>query len=170
MAINHLEELIAEWYEYKGYYVKRNVLVGKRTKGGYECELDIIAFNPATKHLVHIEPSLDSDSWSIRERRYQKKFNAGKKYIKDHLTGFALPDEIDQLAVFLYATNTNHPTLAGGRVISAGDILYEIFLELESKKIMNAAIPEHLSILRSFQYVCEFRKQVAIALKVLKST
>ncbi len=166
MAINHLEELVAEWYEYKGYYVKRNVMVGKRTKGGYECELDIIAYNPGEKSLVHLEPSLDSDSWSIRERRYQKKFVAGKKYIKEQFPGFTLPDEIEQIAIFVYASNTNHPTLAGGKVISAGDIMYEIFLELEPKKIGSHAIPEHLSILRSFQYVCEFRKQVASALKV----
>ena len=166
MANNHLEELIAEWYEYKGYYVKRNIMVGRRVKGGYECELDIIAYNPMKRHLVHLEPSLDSDSWSIRERRYQKKFDAGKKYIKEQFPGFTLPDEIEQLAIFLYATNTYHPTLAGGKVISVGDILYDIFLELDLKRIGSHAIPEHLSILRSFQYVCEFRKQVASALKV----
>ena len=60
MAVNHLEQLVAEWYEYQGYFVRKNVLVGKRAKGGYECELDIVAFNPATKKLVHIEPSLDA--------------------------------------------------------------------------------------------------------------
>lgn len=102
MTNNHLEELIAEWYEYKGYYVKRNVMVGKREKGGYECELDIIAFNPETNHLVHLEPSLDADSWSTREQRYQKKFVAGKKYIKNQFKGFTLPDIIDQVAIFAF--------------------------------------------------------------------
>ena len=42
MSANHLEQLIAEWYEFQGYFVRRNVLVGKRSKGGYECELDVI--------------------------------------------------------------------------------------------------------------------------------
>ena len=36
MASNFLEELVAEWYEYKGYFVRRNVRVGPRAKGGYE--------------------------------------------------------------------------------------------------------------------------------------
>lgn len=165
MANNHLEELIAEWYEYKGFYVKRNVMVGRRAKGGYECELDIIAFDPLTNRLVHLEPSLDSDSWATREHRYQKKFDAGKKYIKEQFSGFTLPEEIEQFAIFTSATNNNHPTLAGGKVISAGDILYDIFLELRTKRLMQHAIPEHLSILRSFQYVCEFQKQVTDALK-----
>jgi len=64
---NHLEDLVAEWYEFNGYFVRRNVPVGKRPKGGYECELDIVGFNPTAKRLVHIEPSLDADSWKKRE-------------------------------------------------------------------------------------------------------
>jgi hypothetical protein len=27
-------------------------------EGGYECELDVVAFDPKEKHLVHIEPSM----------------------------------------------------------------------------------------------------------------
>jgi len=53
--MNHLEQLVAEWYEYQGYFVRRNVHVGKRSNGGWECELDVVAFNPSEKHLVHIE-------------------------------------------------------------------------------------------------------------------
>ena len=40
MADNYLEQLVAEWYEYKGYFVKKNLWVGKLSSGGYECELD----------------------------------------------------------------------------------------------------------------------------------
>ena len=43
MSSNFLEQLVAEFYEYKGYFVRRNILVGKRAKGGYECELDVVA-------------------------------------------------------------------------------------------------------------------------------
>ena len=62
--MNFLEQLIAEWYEYQGYYVKRNIRVGKLPKGGYEEELDIVAFHPEKNSLVHIEPSMDADSWA----------------------------------------------------------------------------------------------------------
>jgi hypothetical protein len=37
MATNYLEQLVAEWYEYKGYFVRRNILVGRLPKGGFEC-------------------------------------------------------------------------------------------------------------------------------------
>lgn len=43
---NFLEQLVAEWYEYRGYFVRRNVLVGRRSQGGQDGELDIVAFNP----------------------------------------------------------------------------------------------------------------------------
>lgn len=82
MAGNFLEQLVAEWYEYQGYFVRRNVRVGKWTKGGYEGELDVVAFHPETKRLVHVESSMDADSWGKRKQRFTKKFEAGKKYIR----------------------------------------------------------------------------------------
>lgn len=160
MAHNHLEQLIAEWYEYQGYYVKRNVLVGKRINGGYECELDVIAFHPTKKHLIHLEPSLDANSWAVREKRFDKKFVAGKKYIKEQFKGLDLPDKVDQYAVFLYASAENHPRVGGGDVMLVGEIMGSIFAELNGKRLESSAIPEHLTILRSFQFVNQFRNEV----------
>jgi len=51
MASNYLEQLLVEWYEYQGYFVRNNVLVGKRNQGGYETELDIVAFHPEKNTL-----------------------------------------------------------------------------------------------------------------------
>ena len=42
--MNHLEQLVGEWYEYNGYFVRRNVRVEKRLKGGFEGELDVLLF------------------------------------------------------------------------------------------------------------------------------
>lgn len=165
MATNHLEQLIAEWYEYKGYFVRRNVLVGKRAKGGYECELDIVAFHPETKHLVHIEPSMDASSWTEREKRYQKKFAAGRKYIPQLFQGIELPTEIEQVAVLVFASKANHSTLGGGRLMLIDELLQEIFQELRDRHLASNAIPEHLTVLRSFQFVAEYRQVVFNALK-----
>jgi hypothetical protein len=70
MANNYLEDLVAEWYQFQGYFVQRNVRVGRRATGGYECELDVVAFHPGKKHLVHVEPTMDGGSWERRELRY----------------------------------------------------------------------------------------------------
>ena len=169
MAHNHLEQLLAEWYEYQGYIAKRNIPVGRRSKGGYECELDIVAFHPEKKHLIHLEPSLDADSWAVRERRFSKKFSAGQKYIKALFPGLIVPDEIDQVAVLVFATSINHPTLGGGKVMTVDQFMEEIFADLKDKRLESAAIPEQWPILRSFQYVNQYRSAVIKAWSTLSS-
>lgn len=165
MPTNFLEQLVTEWYEYQGYFVRRNVLVGKRPKGGHECELDVVAFNPATRHLVHIEPSMDAESWEIRERRFHKKFEAGLKYIPGLFPGFDVPREIEQIAVLVFASKVNHPTLGGGKVLLVSDLMREIMEDLSDKKISENAVPEHHALLRTLQFVVEYRKKVFATLR-----
>jgi len=160
MANNFLEQLVAEWYEYRGYFVRRNIAVGRRTKGGYECELDIVALDPVRRHLVHIEPSMDAESWEKRERSFRKKFDAGLRYIPGLFPGLDLPDEIEQVAIFAFASRVNHPTLAGRKVLLVSDLMREIMEDLSDKKIVSAAVPEHHPILRTLQFVVEYRKKV----------
>jgi hypothetical protein len=162
MANNYLEQLIAEWYEYKGYFIRRNVHVGRLGRGGYECELDIVGCHPAEKHLVHIEPSLDGNSWAEREKRYRKKFEAGRKHIRSLFKDFTVPEaeEIEQVAVFAYASKKHHETIAGGKVIVMTDLLDDIFSELKSLSIFTNAIPEQQPILRTLQIVAHYRKNV----------
>lgn len=166
MGHNHLEQLVAEWYEYQGYFVRKNVNVGKRSQGGYECELDIIAFHPETKKLVHIEPSLDADSWPNRERRYQKKFEAGKKYIPQIFSGLEIPTEIDQIALFLFASTANHQTIAGGRIMLVSELVVTVSEELVKCKIAKQAVPEQFPLLRTIQFIMEYRVPIYEALKL----
>tara|TARA_Y100000031_G_scaffold109654_1_gene120679 strand:+ start:140 stop:469 length:330 start_codon:yes stop_codon:yes gene_type:complete len=105
---NFLEQLVAEWYEYQGYFVRRNVMVGRRDKGGYEGELDVVAFHPERRHLIQLEPSMDAHPWAKREARYKKKFEAGGKYIPGLFPGIRIPKEIDQVAVLGYASKKTH--------------------------------------------------------------
>lgn len=165
MPNNFLEQLVAEWYEYQGYFVRRNVPVGRRTKGGYECELDVVAFNPAKRHLAHIEPSMDAESWETRERRFRRKFEAGRKHIPDLFPGFQLPQEIEQIAILLFASKVNHPTLGGGKVLLVPELMREIMEDLSEKKIATNAVPEHHALLRTLQLVVEYRKKVFATLR-----
>lgn len=114
MASNHLEQLVAEWYEYQGYFVRRNIKVGRRAKGGYEGELDIVALHPERSHLVHIETSLDTLSWERREERFRRKFEAGARHIPALFTGMDIPGEIEAIAVLVFASKRNRNTLGGG--------------------------------------------------------
>lgn len=153
---NFLEQLIAEWYEFRGYFIRRNVHVGKRSKGGYECELDIVAFNPNNKDLVHIEPSMDSDSWAKREQRFAAKFSAGKKYIPTIFRGFDDLPEPRQIAVFVYGSDKSHTKIGSGTILHIRELMNEIKDDVKKRKIQNAAIPEQFVILRSLQFAANF--------------
>ena len=57
--MNFLEQVIAEWFSHKGYFVKTNIKFGKLPSGGFAGEVDVVAFHPQTRELVHIEASTD---------------------------------------------------------------------------------------------------------------
>lgn len=78
--MNFLEQLVAEWYEYKGYFVRTNIKFGKRTRGGYMGEMDVVGYNTNTQDFVHIETSTDSLSWEKRKEIFERKFMDARKY------------------------------------------------------------------------------------------
>jgi hypothetical protein len=156
MAGNHLETLVAELYEFRGFFVRRNVQVGKRSKGGYECELDIVAFHPEQGAIVHIEPSLDADSWEKREIRYTKKFEAGRRYIPSLFPGIAIPKQIDQVALFVFGGGAGRSHIAGGRILFVKDFMAEVRETISSHKVYNSAIPEQFPLLRTLQFAVQY--------------
>ncbi len=42
--MNFLEQLAAEWFEYTGYFVRANARARKRSAGGWDMELDVLAY------------------------------------------------------------------------------------------------------------------------------
>jgi hypothetical protein len=164
MASNHLEQLVAEWYEYQGYFIRRNVKVGRRPEGGYAGELDIVGFHPDKKHLVHIETSLDALSWAVREEKYQRKFDAGAQYIPALFAGMQVPAEIDRIAVLVFASKRSRTLLGGGKIVLVSELLEEIFQCLESRSIYTQAVDEQKPLLRTLQFVAEYRDAVCRAL------
>jgi hypothetical protein len=108
---------------------------------------------------------MDAYSWELREKRYKKKFVAGRKYIPGLFTGLDIPDEIEQVAVLVFAAKANHATIGGGRLVLIDELLEEIFRDFKYRHLANNAIPEHLLVLRSFQFVAEYKKSVFRALE-----
>lgn len=164
MPVNFLEELASEWYEFRGYFVRRNIQVGPRPQGGYECELDVVAFHPQSKHLVQLECSMGAESWDVREKRFAKKFEAGCRYIPYIFQGLHLPRRPEQIALLVFASTKNRETVGGGNIFLVSDFLREIFTELRSRHLAKAAVSEHLPILRSLQFVSTYREDVWEAL------
>jgi len=151
--MSHLENLIAEFYDWKGYLVKRNVKVGRLLHGGWEMEIDVVAYHPHTKHLVHIEPSIDGHSWKTREQRFIKKFGSGEKYLfKEVFTWLDPTTMVDRIAILV-----SHPPgrdfLAGAKIISIDEFMSKVRTEvIACGSAATNAIPEQYPLLRTLQF------------------
>lgn len=151
---NHLEDLTAEWLEFNGYFVRKSVLVGRRDKGGWEGELDVVAVHPTTKHLLHIECSLDAHTWDIREKRFTGKFDRGRRYIGDLFAGLDIDAEPDQVAL-LYLGGGERTHVGGGRIVWLPDFVADILSELSTRRLDKMAVPSTLPLLRTMQLAAQ---------------
>lgn len=150
--MNHLEKLIAEYYDWKGFLVKQNVKVGRRSAGGWEMELDVVAYHPHDGQLLHVEASLDADPWARREERYAKKFTIGEKYILNEVFTWLSPKtKIERIAIFPSAPQ-ERTHIAGARLHSVDGFVKQVRDEiLECKVMAKDAIPEQYPLLRTMQ-------------------
>jgi hypothetical protein len=164
MTANYLEQLAAEWYEYSGYFVRRNVPVGPRPGGGFEGELTILAVHLDQRRVVQVEPSMDAHSWEKREARYRARFAAGTRFIPDLLGDFEPASPIRQIALIGLGSRLNHPTLGGGEVLTLPDFLAEIIASIGNVADASGAVPQQYPILRTLQFVAENRRALMAAL------
>ena len=125
--MNHLETLTAEWLAYNGYFTRSTIKVGKRAKGGWEGELDVVGFHPACQHFVHVECSQDSPTWPKREEAFERKFALGREHAAELFSGMELPTVPDRVVVHGNAKAPDkHRTLGGGRLITSQELAAEI--------------------------------------------
>ena len=152
--MTHLEELLVEYYEWLGYVVKCGALVGRRPQGGWDMELDVVAYDPRAGRVLHVEPSLDAQSWAKREERFLKKFEAGRRYIlRDMFPWLPADTPIEQRAIFVSASDGRR-TLAGAEVRTVDETIAEIRDAVACRGVASkAAISEHYPLLRTIQFV-----------------
>jgi hypothetical protein len=150
--MRHLESLIAEYLEWQGFPIRRNIKVGRRDKGGWEMELDVVGYHPEQNRIVHYEPSIDALTWANREPRYEKKFALGRKYMFTEVFKW-LPNKtrIEQIAVFY-----NHPKgrdkIAGATIMSIDELMAEIKSKVTvCGPMIKNAISEQYPLLRTIQ-------------------
>lgn len=158
--MNFLESLVSEWYEYNGYFVRTNPRARKRKRGGWDIELDVLAYLPSEQKLLHIETSSDANSWSERKERFTKK-----KFILSigeygKLIGHKIK-KIDKIAIVGWTRSTN-VYLNWGNDIQV--LLIPIFLAQITKKLksidpMHEAVPESYPLLRAMQMALAFQNK-----------
>lgn len=163
--MNHLESLAREWLEWNGHIVRVNIMVGKRPAGGHEMEVDVVAYDPEGEAIKHYELSLDAQSWDKRRQRFEKKFQAARRYMFEEIFPFLSTDTpIHQFAVL---PNDGQKEIAGGQVISVDDFVAAIAREvMAEKKASKAAIHEQYPLLRQTQFLlCGYNRTPDLTLK-----
>ena len=155
--MNFLEQLAAEWFEYSGYFVRTNVRARKLAAGGWGMELDVLAYQPSTQLLLHIETSGDADSWAERKMRFlEKKFVLSKAEYEEML-GTPIKS-IRQLAIVSWA-KTPKADLDWGEgveVLTIPAFLAQITDTLKERDFMSESVPESYPILRTIQMVLQY--------------
>lgn len=150
--MSHLENLIAEYYDWSGYLVKKNLKVGRLKHGGWEMELDIVAFHPQTKHLVHVEPSIDAHAWEMREKRFEKKFTAGEKYMFSSVFPWLDPKTPVERIAILVSHPAGRDELCGAKIQSIDEFVRQVRHDIaKCGKMASNAIPEMYPLLRTMQ-------------------
>ncbi len=155
--MNHLEQLVAEWLQYNGYFVRVSVQVGPRKLGGFEGELDVVGFNFASQHLVHVECSLDALADAKRQAKFSLKFERGRRFIKDVFRGVPLPSDPEQIAVLQFASG-NVRDYGGARLVTVRELIHEIYDGLKATSPFSKAVPSNLPLLRTLQLAADATK------------
>lgn len=161
--MEYLQRLAVEWYEYQGYFVHTDLWVGLESDGSRECELDLVAFHPTRRHLVHLEPSFDLLEWSERDRHFEPKFAAGRKYLH-RLFGNEPQVHLEQIALVV-ADEELPRTVAGAHVLRMVDFLAKILEALCAFEMAEEVVPDQWPLLRTLQFVAAYRGRLAPLLK-----
>ena len=166
--MNFLEQIVAEWYQYKGYLVRTNLRFGRNAtgRGGHIGEMDVVAYEPKTEDFIHIETSIDANSWIKRKEVFEKKFTDARKYYLDIFPFKKMDIKPKQVAIVGFNSNphpdTNSWKSSAPKNSFLGDIKIEVIhipklfqdinAELENKDPQRDAIPETYPLLRAIQY------------------
>ncbi len=160
--MNFLEQLAAEWYSYQGYFVRTNVKYGLKPKGstgGFVGEMDVIAYHPKLRRVVHIETSTDSDSWDERRRSFTDKFERAAKYYPEV---FAFPHGV-VVKRAIVGLNWTHPpqfSVKGVEILSLRQFVKEIADGLREHTPLEKMVPQEWPLLRGIHMAIFWGKEV----------
>jgi len=154
--MNFLESLAAEWYAVQKYFVRTNIKTNRRENGGYNNEIDVLAFLPESGKLVHLETSWDSLTWKNREERYlSRKFVFSDKQYSEIIG--TDPASIQKRAII--GTSKSQPKEIWGsdiEVTTVPNFIAEIAEDIKQRHPMRDVIPETYPCLRSFQFALAY--------------
>ena len=164
--MNFLEQLAAEWFDYQGYFIRTNIKFGKLKKGGYQGEIDLIAYHPENNQLIHVETSTGGESFEKRKKIFLRKFDDASKHYEDILP-FVIDKkiEIKRRAIVGFAKKTripvDWPKDLKIKFISVPAFISKICKELTKKNPSREIVPESYPLLRTIQLTVHYYKPIS---------
>lgn len=123
--------------------------------------MDVVGFHPETRHLVHIEASINATKWEEREKRFHRKFSAGIKYIPELFAGLLSGKEsIEQIALLVFSPKSGGQTLGGGKVLHVADLLGQVVDHFAGFRMIKKQAHEQFPVLRTIQFTTEYRREL----------
>jgi len=147
--MNFLERLAAEWYAYNGFFVRTNIKFARGRRGGYGGEMDVIAYEPSSHKLVHVETSTDSNTLSRRKEEFSRKFSTARR---EYLTLFPYKGDFEQIAVIGLSRRPPKLNISGVKVKSIPQFISEVSAKLRTAAPWKEAVSETYPILRAIQF------------------
>ena len=149
MSINTIEQVVAEWYDLRGYFIRRNIMRPNPPRG--QTDLDVVAFHPNTRHMIHIEGSTASERWSAVKLKMEAKFPLDRAYLAR-----LYPDlPLEQLLVYYRRVPDEHLD-SGIRILAFPDLLSEIRAYLKTHRLDERKVPEAFPLLRVLHHAAQF--------------
>jgi len=155
--VNFLEQLTAEWLTHKGYFVRTNIKLNKRLKGGWDNELDVLAYSPKASELIHVESTWDANTWDKRKERFLKK-----KFVYSHaqyeeLVGAKISRLRKRALVGLGRSSKSDLDWGESiEVVLIPHFIAEISKELVAKDPLKDIVPEGFPRLRAMQFALRY--------------
>ena len=158
--MNFLEQLTAEWYAYKGYFVRTNVKMNKRAKGGWDNELDVLAFSAHFDELIHIESTWDAEPWPKRKARFLTKKFVYSQSQYEKIVGSRI-SKLRKIALvgLGHSTKSDLNWGSGVEVVLIPTFIRNISEELAEKDPLKDVVPEGFPRLRAMQLTLAYGKK-----------
>lgn len=148
--MNFLEQLAAEWYAYQGFFVCTNVRFARRAQGGYAGEMDVVAFDPKDKTLIHVETCGDAQSWEQRRQQFQRKFGTAEKHYRATFN-FGIR-RVRKIAIAGFGKRRKALALGPGiELLSVEKLVRQIVEEVAKSAPTQRVVPEKFPLLRAIQ-------------------
>ena len=148
--MNFLEQLITEWYGYKGFFVRNNVKYGKRAGGGYEGEMDVVAFGIDIENLREFAPPSVVDTLTETVKGYERHLSA--ELVLAESTRKAYLTDLEQYLKFVFTRESpSGAGKSGPRASAAYDShMIRTFLASEMETRSRTTVARKLASLRAF--------------------